>query len=198
MNELIKKRAKRRRNWTRRYYDRHREYLLARNREWCEKNKERVKEYRRQYQQQHREEIRAYSKKWYEEHKEERKRRSKRWYEEHKEERKEEWRKRAKANYYKHKEKNKERWKVERKEAYKVLGGKCVFCGSQENLNFHQKSGEGHGGKRVWRLVLKYPEQFVLLCNRHHMYLHGMARFIKEANVQRKHKIIKELLKGLI
>lgn len=59
------------------------------------------------------------------------------------------------------------RWKRrQRKKGIELLGGKCFFCGKDDDVRFifHRKDGQSHRKWNVAVLVLKNPEEWVLVC----------------------------------
>jgi len=70
------------------YYQEHREEILAQQKAYRQENKEKIKVRGKAYRQEHREEAKAHSKAYYQEHKEEKKAYNKAYGQEHKKERK--------------------------------------------------------------------------------------------------------------
>ena len=63
-----------------------------------------------------------------------------------------------------------------RKQLIKAFGGKCVICGSIENLEFaHVKptklSGIGRGRKERYYDVLRNPDCYALTCKEHNNFV---------------------------
>ena len=69
------------------YYQEHKEEMLAQQKAYRQENKEKIKVRGKAYRQEHREEAKAHSKAYYQEHKEEKKAYNKAYRQEHKEER---------------------------------------------------------------------------------------------------------------
>lgn len=110
-----------------------------------------IKEYRRRYYQEHREEKRKYSREHYQKHEEE-------------------YKKRRKRSYKKQREK--------RSQAVLLLGSKCFFCKHEDKrLIFHKKDGQSHK-KPTYYLVLKNPNDFVLLCLPCHQGVHWIMKYL--------------------
>lgn len=53
-----------------RYYEKHKEEMKQRAKEWREKNKDKAKEYSKKYREKHKEEIKQRTKEWRQNHKE--------------------------------------------------------------------------------------------------------------------------------
>jgi predicted HNH restriction endonuclease len=66
------------------------------------------------------------------------------------------------------------RW---RKELLKIIGNKCYICGSTKNICFHEIYGKFHQTSD-FRYIINHKEDFVPLCNHHHVALHRIARAI--------------------
>lgn len=56
-----------------------------------------------------------------------------------------------------------------KQEAHKKLKGRCILCGGRKNLEAHEKKGNVHPrGATGYRLVLRFPSKFALLCSECH------------------------------
>jgi hypothetical protein len=65
--------------------------------------------------------------------------------------------------------------------ALKLIGDKCVICGSIKHLCFHEIHGIPHKNTQSY-FYLKHPENFVTLCNLHHKLIHMLGEMsYKEA-----------------
>ncbi len=58
-----------------------------------------------------------------------------------------------------------------------LIGDKCIFCGSQKKIDFHEKNGKEHVNSL--RYYLDHPKDFVPLCRYCHLALHYIAIFMK-------------------
>lgn len=73
-----------------------------------------------------------------------------------------------------HREYSKKYYHKRRDELIKLLGGKCVVCGTNENLEFDHVNdikGKIDIGKLLnysWKIILKEIEKCQLLCREHH------------------------------
>lgn len=95
---------------------------------------------------------------------------------------KEKSRKASRKYYQAHKKKqNKDRlegYRRKRREALKLLGSVCFFCGRDtKRMTIHEKSGKGHKGTAVY-LVFKFPDDFVLLCYPCHKTVHWCMEYL--------------------
>jgi len=68
-----------------------------------------------------------------------------------------------------------------RREAEKLLGSKCMICGSTKQLEFHHKfySKDRKSNTNISRVVLKNPDQFMLLCRICHVLI-GISKLNHE------------------
>ncbi len=103
-----------------------------------------------------------YNRSYYQKNKEKVDKQHKRWEQENKEKR------RAYQNRY---------YQKAREKALELLGRKCFFCGWMGKVYFHKKDGRRHG-KHAALLVLKNPEQFVILCHHCHEAVHWVMRHL--------------------
>ena len=94
------------------------------------------------------------------------------------------------------KPKQETRYSIASKKANKLLGGKCIFCGSKTDLQFHHikydkyyhKNRKVNGKLLGYRLnpvyeALKHPERFHLLCRKCHNVVTFVFREPKRAVV---------------
>jgi len=89
----------------------------------------------------------------------------------------------VKRFYRKHKEEwltNKKHWYDSyREKLFNQIGSKCVICGSQKRLSFHEIHGKRHNllnTKKGFEYVLTHKEDFIVLCSFHHMFVHQFAK----------------------
>lgn len=155
------------------------------------KDKEKGRAYSRKHREEHREEKRIYDKEQYKEHPEKVAAKNKRFREKNPGYNKE-WQEKnpekcvaysgkwQKKNPEKVAVKNKKYYEKLRQEILDVLGGECSICGSQENLEAHEKKGNKHpAGVSGCLMILRNPKRFGLLC--------------EECHVPRVHKVMREL-----
>lgn len=68
-------------------------------------------------------------------------------------------------------------YKKRREEALELLGRVCLSCKWEGKVYFHKKDGQPHG-KHTALLVLKNPEQFVILCHHCHEAVHWVMKHL--------------------
>jgi len=108
---------------------------------------------------------------------------------------------REKRNEYSNRPETRARkYKAQRKkkrEARRLLGGKCFVCGTNRRLEFHHIK-YARSSKRNWNEVevLKHPERFRLLCHKcHNVATYALPLLEPERTIlvlTNLHKIIKE------
>lgn len=54
--------------------------------------------------------------------------------------------------------------------ALKLVGTKCIICGTKNNLHFHEIHGKDHARNIYY--VINHPEDFIVICPAHHGILH--------------------------
>jgi len=64
-----------------------------------------------------------------------------------------------------------------RKQAEEVLGGLCFICGAKRPLCGHKKDGSSHASN-IAPLILKNPDEFVLLCPSCHRGIHFCMKIL--------------------
>jgi hypothetical protein len=67
-----------------------------------------------------------------------------------------------------------------RKELMKILGNKCILCGSQKKLRFHEIHGKPHSTHA--KDILKHIEDFVPICQKCHRCFHTLIKKVKDIN----------------
>lgn len=143
------------------------------------------KEYMKKYKEENRDRIlkqaKEHYKKYYREHRDEILERNEQWRKRNLEKKaasSKEWGRKNKKKVAAYQAVNRKRCleKLKRK-ALKLLGGKCVICGSRDDLRKHDKKGREHVyGHSGCLLVLRYPERFALLCESHHQKVHWIMK----------------------
>ena len=76
-------------------------------------------------------------------------------------------------NYFKDPEKNITSKKRERTFLKQLIGNRCILCGSKKRLTFHEIHGKKH--PLCSSYYRNHKEDFVSLCQRHHVTLHIFA-----------------------
>ena len=82
---------------------------------------------------------------------------------------------------------NREEWNKYQREYYrkrkaklqKIIGKKCVLCGSTNDIVFHEIHGQQHWEVsyiRNFKYILSHKEDFVSMCRTCHSILHSSAR----------------------
>lgn len=71
-----------------------------------------------------------------------------------------------------------------RAKALKLIGDKCLICGSTERLCFHEIHGLNHNKDTEPYYYLKHPENFITLCYYHHKFIHAFADMSDKARQQ--------------
>jgi len=100
--------------------------------------------------------------------------------------------------YKKHKELVKKERLNLRVEIEKKIGNRCVICGSQEKLSFHEINGKPHYNSHKdsqEKYYLDNWQDFIPLCQKHHRFIHFLAKTLhSEAELEKAIEIIKRLL----
>lgn len=92
-----------------------------------------------------------------------------------------------KQYYQKNVKNNREEWNKYQREYYrkrkarlqKIIGEKCILCGSTNNIVFHEIHGRQHWEVnyiRNFKYILSHKEDFVSMCRTCHSTLHNFAR----------------------
>lgn len=86
-----------------------------------------------------------------------------------------------------------------RLECEKKIGNKCIICGSQEKLSFHEINGKPHYTNRKDsqdKYYLENYQDFVPLCQKHHRFIHFLAKSLSsEAELDKSVELIKKLMR---
>lgn len=106
-----------------------------------------------------------------------------------------------KANHKKILEQNKiyrrKRYREFREEAKKLVGNKCIICGFENRICFHEIYGKDHTFNGDWqkslRYIIKHHKDFVPLCRPCHTALHKLVR---EGSIKEFFRLVKILIKS--
>jgi len=66
-----------------------------------------------------------------------------------------------------------------REQLFNSIGSKCVICGSQKRLSFHEIFGKNHirlDVQKGFDYILTHSEDFIALCSFHHKFVHQFAK----------------------
>jgi len=130
------------------------------------------------YYQQHRERLLELSKQYYKRDRQKILERNKKYRETHREQ----YLKRRRENYRKNKtrflQRNEKYRQQRREELFSLIGRKCIVCGTEEKLHFHEVHGKDHQQSnpfKDYKYIETHYKDFIPLCNKHHFIIHGLV-----------------------
>jgi hypothetical protein len=56
-----------------------------------------------------------------------------------------------------------------------LIGDKCLVCGTELSICYHEKHGKRHNENTQPFYYLKNPDKFIPLCYKHHKIVHELA-----------------------
>ena len=71
--------------------------------------------------------------------------------------------------------------KDQREIIYNKIGRKCLICGTEENIHFHQRYGKKHPCTLLY--ISKHSSDFAPLCKDCHRQIHCLARLLRKASL---------------
>lgn len=87
----------------------------------------------------------------------------------------------------------KEKYYNKKKQIEKQLGNKCVVCGSDFHIHYHEIYGKKHErGSQSY--VLNHIEDFAVLCIKCHYFIHYYVKLSTKANINKMKESIKILM----